>query len=279
MIAVLLSSYNGGLFLSAQLESIIKQTYSNYTIYIRDDGSTDNTKDIIRHYELLNPDKIVFLYDTVIHRGPRHSFMWMLNKIDADYYMFCDQDDVWFPDKIAISYNKIREIETIYGNSPVLVHTDMKIVDSNLEIISESLYKTMRIKPNIVDTFNYMGVCSCGPGCSMIFNNLAKKVSLNYESLEFIPMHDWWIAINTVKQGKVCFCPIPTMLYRQHNSNTVGAFMLKSKYSSYILKKVIRIKSTISSYKEEQKWLRMIGYGGYSKFLFYKLLYTIRRSF
>lgn len=275
MIAVLLSTYNGGLYLSEQLDSIINQTCQDYVIYIRDDGSTDNTIDIIKSYCQKYPQKVVCVDDPQKHRGANYSFLWLLGTIKSDYYMFCDQDDIWLPNKIEISYLTIKKVEDESGNIPILVHTDMKVVDENLNIISESLYKEMKIKPQIVDnSFNFMGVCSCGPGCSMIFNNYAKDVSLQHENLNDVPMHDWWVAINTVKNGIIRFIAEPTMLYRQHHSNTVGASNVNS---AFMLGKVAHIKRTMSPYKNEMKWLKNVGYGGKWKYLLYKFLYNIIR--
>ena len=276
MIAILLATYNGEKYISEQLESILAQTFQDYTIYIHDDGSTDNTIGIIGGYVEQYPKKIKLLEDSQRHRGPRYSFMWLLQQVDCDYYMFCDQDDVWLKDKIQLSLDKLRKLEENNPQKAALVHTEMKIVDENLNMISESLYATMRIKPSIVDTFRFMGVCSCGPGCTMIFNNKAKSLSLDYDNLDGIPMHDWWVAINTVKNGVVGFLKTPTMLYRQHSQNTVGSSIVNA---GYMYKKAAHLKKTFQPYSQEITWLKKVGYGGIPKFLFFKVLFSILRMF
>lgn len=277
MISILLSTYNGGRYISEQLDSIIKQTNQDFKIYIRDDGSTDNTEVIISNYHRLYPDKICVIDDPIKHRGANYSFLWLLSIVESDYYMFCDQDDVWLPNKIELSFNAIKDLECKNPDVPILVHTDMKIVDQGLSVLSDSLYKSMRIYPNIIDnSFNFMGVCSCGPGCSMLFNSKAKEFSLNYDNLENVPMHDWWVSINTVKNGKVVFLPVPTMLYRQHQTNTVGATNVNS---GFLINKIIHLKQTLAPYEKDMLWLRKVGYGGRFKYCFYKLLYYIIRLF
>lgn len=275
MIAILLSTYNGEKYISAQLDSIINQTYQDFQIYIRDDGSTDNTEEIISQYHSLYPDKIVVIEDLIKHRGANHSFLFLLQTIESDYYMFCDQDDIWLPEKIQLSIDALKNVEAEKAGIPILIHTDMKVVDCNLSTISTSLYKSMRIHPKIIDnSFNFMGVCSCGPGCSMLFNAKAKELSLRYDDLNDVPMHDWWIAINTVKKGKIVFLPTPTMLYRQHQTNTVGASNVNL---SFLINKFVNLKQTLAPYDKDMIWLRKVGYGSKVKYLFYKLLYYIIR--
>ena len=275
MIAVLLSTYNGAKYISAQLDSIINQTCQDFKIYIRDDGSTDNTEVIISQYYSSYPDKIVVVEDLTKHRGANHSFLFLLKTIESDYYMFCDQDDIWLPEKIQLSIEAMKNVESEKAGIPILIHTDMKVVDSNLSTISTSLYKSMRIHPKIIDnSFNFMGVCSCGPGCSMLFNAKAKELSLEYDDLNDVPMHDWWVAINTVKKGKIVFLPTPTMLYRQHQTNTVGASNVNM---SFLINKFVNLKQTLAPYDKDMLWLRKVGYGSKAKYLFYKLLYYIIR--
>lgn len=273
MLSILMGTFNGAKYLKEQIESIISQTYKDWILYIRDDGSTDLTMNILEEYER-NYSNIKIVRDISYQNGAKYNFMHLLRLVQSDYYMFCDQDDIWLPDKIALSMELMHGLEGYNNSIPILIHTDMKIVDSNLIVLSESLYKTMRIKPHIVDSFNFMGVCSCGPGCTMLFNDKAKKVSLKYDSYDEIPMHDWWVAINTVKYGKVAFLPIPTILYRQHDNNTVGASDVNTYY---VWEKIKGLQKTVSEHKKEFLWLKKVGYGGPVKFYFYKILYSIIR--
>lgn len=109
-IAILMATYNGEKFLREQIDSIIKQTNNNWTLYIHDDGSTDSTLSIVQQY-CREHENIIFLEDEVKGRGAAQSFFYMLESIDSLYYMFCDQDDYWQPDKVEVSYSQL------YANS------------------------------------------------------------------------------------------------------------------------------------------------------------------
>ena len=107
MIAILLSTYNGSKYLREQLNSIIDQTVKDWILYVRDDGSTDETIDIIKEYVSLYPN-INYIED-IQNLGSARSFMKLLSLVEADHYMFCDQDDVWLPTKIEVSLMEMKK--------------------------------------------------------------------------------------------------------------------------------------------------------------------------
>ena len=203
------------------------------------------------------------------------------------------KDDI--KEEVSLSDNKVieennDEIENInfeeYKNENIeftditirkAIFTNVEITNSNLEIISSSLYRMMKINPKYVNHFNYMGVCCCAPGCSMIFNKRSRDVSINYDNdLSIIPMHDWWVAINTARDGYVSYIIEPTMLYRQHSKNVLGATCVDL---NYFVNKIKNIKQVFISYKRELKWLNLVNYGKWYKYIFYKIMYTIIRQF
>ena len=106
-----MSTYNGELFLNKQINSLLNQTHINWTLYVRDDGSTDNTLNILKKYKKTYPFKINIIKDDLGNLTSAFSFMRLLSLVNADYFMFCDQDDVWLPFKIEKTYNKMKEIE------------------------------------------------------------------------------------------------------------------------------------------------------------------------
>src|ERR1700744_365701 len=101
-ISILLSAYNGERFLKDQIESILAQTNKNWILYIRDDGSKDGTIGIVNFYAERYPHQIIKIEDNAGNLKSAGSFMHMLNNVSSEYYMFCDQDDVWLPFKIEI---------------------------------------------------------------------------------------------------------------------------------------------------------------------------------
>lgn len=138
-IAILLATYNAGEYLSEQIESILHQTLQDkWTLYIQDDGSKDDTISIIQEYEKNYPDIIMHIDLGLSRQGCCGNFMTLLNVIESKYYMFCDQDDVWLPEKIKCSIEAITHYLQLHPNSPALVHTDRTFVDEKLNPIQSS---------------------------------------------------------------------------------------------------------------------------------------------
>lgn len=269
-VAILLSTYNGEKFLEEQIDSILLQSYKNWSLYIRDDGSSDNTINIINTYTKNNTN-IHFINDTK-RKGACMSFMWLLNEINSDYYMFCDQDDVWLPNKIEISINTIIAAEK-KSDIPIILHTDLIIVDKEKRIISNSFWKYTKLKQNYLSQFNYLGVCNGVTGCTMMLNNKAKQIAFPISSKA--PMHDYWIALKVSQSGKIIYLDTPTILYRQHGKNEVGA---KSTDSGYFFARLKKIKQTLSNQLNIYIFLKDLPYGSLLKFYWYKITYTIIRN-
>ena len=82
----------------------------------------------------VHPCKIEIVDDPQKHRGAGASFMWMLQRVESDYYMFCDQDDKWLPDKVKDTYARMQEVESQHPDVPVLIHTDLSVCDGSLNV-------------------------------------------------------------------------------------------------------------------------------------------------
>ena len=144
-ILIILSTYNGEKYLKAQLDSLLLQSYKNFKLIVRDDGSTDGTKEILNFYN-------IELLDSSENLGVKKSFETLLKYAcengEGKYFMFCDQDDVWNNDKIEKTLKKMQELENLYeDNIPLLVHTDLEVVNENLETLSSSMWKSEYINP------------------------------------------------------------------------------------------------------------------------------------
>lgn len=272
-LSILLATYNGERYLAQQLDSLLEQSYQSFQIFIRDDGSSDNTIAIIKQYCKRFPFKVHLVPDKIKHRGAVGSFFYLLQTIDSDYYMFCDQDDVWLPDKILVTMKVMRDIESRYSHIPIVIHTDLFVVDQELNILYPSFWKKMKLKVELLQKFNYLATCNCVTGCTMLINKIAKQISLPYPS--DCPMHDFWIALMSAKYGLVTNVPEPTILYRQHHSNVVG---VQNRSVGYFLRILFSFKRTFRSQKRQIEFVQKIGYGSALKFLFYKILYTLRRN-
>ncbi len=219
MITVLLATYNGEAHLCAQLDSLLAQSYKDFRIVIRDDGSSDGTVDIINRYAKENPEKI-----SIAIGEPTGSacgnFSALFDLVDDDYIMFCDQDDIWLPDKIEKTLGYMLEAEEQYPDTPILVHSDLRVVDGNLNTVCESFFEFQQILQDKV-TLPRLLVQNYVTGCTMMLNRKLKTLcgSIPKECA----MHDWWLALVCSLFGKIICINEPTMLYRQHGGNQVGA--------------------------------------------------------
>ncbi len=234
VVDILLPTYNGERFVRAQIESILSQTYQNWRLLIRDDGSSDGTMDILRSYLGGYPDRMTLVEDGRDHLGACQSFAALLSHSTSDYVAFCDQDDVWFPEKMELTLNRMIRLEQAY-DKPVLVHTDIKVVDKNLCLLSDSFWKYQRVNPGRKN-LNHVLIQNNVTGCAMMINRKLKDISLPIPQ-EAI-MYDWWIALAASAFGVFDYIDTPTMLYRQHSRSDTGA----KKYTPwYFLSRMNRI--------------------------------------
>lgn len=267
MIAILLCTYNGEKYLSEQIESILAQSYTDYTVYIHDDGSKDKTLSIIEEYASKFPRKVVHVKDCIAHRGASKSFFYLLERIQADYYMFCDQDDVWLPTKIEHTFAKMKECEMKHSHSAILVHTDLYVCDSELNIIYDSFWTYRHLLTDLCKDFKYLCFGNIVTGCTMMINRLAKDVALPYSDETYL--HDYWIALKVAKYGYLDNIKEQTILYRQHGDNAAG---IGSKF-----KWGLHFKSFYQWWKDERPIIKKLGYGNDMKLLYYRLIYFYKR--
>lgn len=258
MIDILLASYNGEKYIAEQIESILNQTYEDWSLYIKDDCSTDNTVKIINAYERIYKDKIKVIVSDKPSGSAKDNFFSMLQYSKSGYIMTCDQDDVWIPEKIEITYRKMKEAEYAYKDIPLLVHTDLKVADENLHVISDSLLKMQNLDSSR-DKLNNLLVQNIVTGCTVMVN----RKLLDY--IKTIPkyaiMHDWWMALIASSLGKIEFIEKPTVLYRQHKYNNIGAKNVNS--TNYILERLNNIndirRSIEDTYLQSEEMLNSLG--------------------
>lgn len=234
-VALLLSTYNGEKYINELLTSLINQSYQDYWLYIRDDGSTDKTPFLIKQFSE-NRENVIFINErNRKNLGIIQSFSQLLkialqNK-EIDYFMFVDQDDIWLPHKVEYSLTKIQEMERENGASmPLLFHTDLEVVDENLKVINKSFWEYQKLDPKR-SKLHQLLVQNNVTGCAAIINrSLAERVVP-------IPlgaiMHDRWIALAAAAFGKIGWSKEVTIQYRQHSKNSVGAKKLLSLKNMY----------------------------------------------
>lgn len=218
VVAVLLSTYNGEQYLSELLDSLLRQDYSNFCIYIRDDGSSDRTVDILNAYSERNPKISV---QTGSNLGCVGSFLDLLKSVDADIIMFCDQDDVWLPSKISTAATSLVRNGI---DRPILFHTDLIVVDENLATTASSFMRQQGLGLPRAHTLEVLAIQNCVVGCTVaITSALAKIARVGSSDLKTIAMHDWWLALLAKTYGHIIFSPKAEILYRQHGRNVSGA--------------------------------------------------------
>ncbi|MCD8555143.1 MAG: hypothetical protein LRY59_00595 [Bacteroides graminisolvens] len=199
--------------------------------------------------------------------------MQLLSNIDSKLYMFADQDDLWLPDKIQLS---VEAYNLEYSKNPkkgIIVHTDISLVDSNLNVISNSRWNDIHLNPDNFKSYNCISICNYVQGSTMLFDNNIKLMSFPLQ--DYAIMHDWWIATRCLKnQGKIITIHQPTMLYRQHSSNVFG---MKSNSNLTISAKFKRSWDSIIENIKFYKILQKDNYGSFFKFLWYKSYILMNR--
>lgn len=218
-VEILLATYNGERYLREQLDSIVSQYYEHWLVRACDDASTDSTYEILCEYQNRYPDKFVIERNKVGFGSAKKNFMHLMKQSSCEYVMCCDQDDVWLPDKISRTLQKMKDVEQ--NNMPVLIHTDLKVADDNLQIISESFFAHSNFRKQF--GLHEVLIQNFVTGCTMMMNRALVELMKQIEDTEGILMHDWAAAILATAFGRVGFVDTATMLYRQHAVNSVGA--------------------------------------------------------
>ncbi len=256
-VEILLATYNGEKYIRQQLDSIIVQDYKHWVIRACDDASKDATYDILLEYKANYPDKFVVQKNEKGFGSAKLNFMNLIQSSTSQYVMCCDQDDVWLPNKISLTLEEMKRNEG--GGKPVLIHTDLKVVDQELNVLSESFFEYSKLKKDL--RYNDLLIQNSVTGCTTMLNKelvLLLKREINVDN---ILMHDWIAALVAAAMGKISFVDQPTMLYRQHSVNSVGAkrygislFIEKLKNSNIkksLLDTVIQAGEVAKIYKDD----------------------------
>lgn len=209
-VAILMSTYNGEKYISQQLDSLLDQTYSNIQIYIRDDGSSDNTFNIIEKYSKKHKNINAIKGKNI---GYSASFMELLCKCpQVDYYAFCDQDDFWKKDKIEKAIKKMDKM----NDKPLLYYSEVDVVNEKLELIYKTLYTGI---DTLGSSFNTAPVI----GCTCLINEKLRQVFINNKIPNDCISHELYLyRLCLLIDGIVIHDTNSYILYRQHGNNVVG---------------------------------------------------------
>lgn len=216
-IDVLLATYNGEKYLAEQMDSILNQTYTNINLIISDDCSTDKTREILEHYK--QKDDRVSVYYQEKNLGYVKNFEFLLRKVEHNFYMLSDQDDVWLPEKIEKSFNKLKK------ENADLVFTDLEVVDENLNTIHHSFNELMLLDKKIkkyINTYKLNYLYNCITGCTIMSKRKFIEKILPFPVDSKYMIHDYWIGLVISLNGKLIYIPEKYIKYRQHGNNQIG---------------------------------------------------------
>jgi len=212
-VTILMATFNGSAFLEDQLNSIQQQDYKNWKLIISDDGSSDNTIDIINEFITKNTNCSV-----IVLKGPQKgfacNFLNMLRYVETDYACFCDQDDIWMHDKLSYSISQLssKMCPSVYTARTSLIDETGKLIGKSQEF-------------NKPTTFRNALVQSIAGGNTMMLNAAAIKLINSVFSVDDYPVsHDWWIYILiSGSGGEIVYDKCPKVFYRQHKGNLIGS--------------------------------------------------------
>jgi glycosyltransferase involved in cell wall biosynthesis len=214
-IAILLGSYNGGFYIQEQLDSFVKQSHKDWVLWASDDGSTDNTVDVVKNFALKIGAQRVHQVN-----GPKKGFaknflaLVCNSDLNADAYAYADQDDIWIADKLE---RAVHFFKSVPATTPALYCSRTQYVDQLNGNIGLSLPYS---KPAVFANALIQNIAS---GNTMVFNEAARSLIVKAGDGVNIDLHDWWTYILvTGAGGKVFFDQEPSVRYRQHPNNLWG---------------------------------------------------------
>lgn len=232
-IIILLATYNGGKFIMEQLDSIVKQSYSNWEVLISDDGSTDDTLNIIR--EFCSKDyRIKIVNESLTKQGACQNFGNLLKTAldkEWDFVMFADQDDFWYENKIQLTLDSMLDGGN-FIKIPKLVYTDFEYADEELTPLPKETDHNISgwKEPNLQRLLAQNNIY----GCTMMINRLLAERAIPIPSSA--ENHDYWISMVAASLGEIIHIKKRTILYRQHANNVSGHYSnnsLKKRFQRY----------------------------------------------
>lgn len=242
-IDVLLASYNGEKYIREQIDSILNQTYKNIHLIISDDFSTDGTIKILKEYEKKD-DRITVYYQNE-NLGYVKNFEFLLSKVSSEYYMFSDQDDVWYKDKIEASYTELKQKDVD------LVFCNLEIVDENLNSKNINMFDHLKARKYLKKYKDYRLIYMDNiiSGCTILTKKSFLKLILPLPSSKYL-IFDYWISLVTILNGKFSYLEKPYIKYRQHGDNQIGIKKTSTKFKKFDMVRSLFIEVKIQRFTE-----------------------------
>ena len=246
-INVILCCYQGESYIAEQLDSILAQTYSSFEIFVSDDSSNDKTQAIVESY-CANFSNVT-LHNNTENLGFLKNFEVSLLRIKGKYFALCDQDDIWHPDKLTVSMSELKKIEAIYPNKPILVHTDLELMDAHGHTIEGSFFTKKELslsnKKSLGQILGHCGIM----GNTILMNRILVDKALPFP--EGLKYHDYWLAVINELYGVRKTISKPLVKYRLHDTNTSSNNILKKNIVTLPFSqdnRVVAIKYLLANY-------------------------------
>ena len=227
-IGILMATYNGAAFLHEQLASIAAQTHRDWHLYVRDDGSSDATPDLVATFAKTHPEQVTWIEDDLGSLGARGNFARLMEVVETPYIAFADQDDIWHPEKLALTYAVLRQLEiNAGGDTPCMVHADRRIVDAEGHLQAASFWASRGLSPASFPTPEAYYAFCLAAGSTMLINQALRTRSLPVP--DAARMHDCWIELVAHAVGQVGWIDTAVLDYRHHGANASGSGQMQSR--------------------------------------------------
>ena len=243
---ILVATYNGEKYIRAQLLSLLFQTHANIRVLVHDDGSTDKTCEIIREIARVD-SRVVLIEDGVRCGGAGKNFMHLLKFSRAGAVMFCDQDDIWFDNKVSEMLSVLKEKD---NREPQVVYSEIVVWHPTLGIDGFVI-----AHPKGMRDFLFLngGV----HGCAAMFNAKMRSLMLRWHG--FVQMHDHVLALVALTLGHVTYMNVPLMLYRRHVESVTGKFSVRFSWkSAFVTNRTVPV-VTEETYEAVQVFSKIYG--------------------
>ncbi|MCB1679460.1 MAG: glycosyltransferase family 2 protein [Halioglobus sp.] len=220
-LSIVMATYNGMPYICEQIKSIQAQSLTHWRLLVRDDGSTDGTVEAVAHFASGDPRIILLASDVGTRLGPGLNFNAALGEAlstDSDLFFLSDQDDVWDPNKLSVQSQHFPKGGT--EDTPLLIHSDLMVVDEDLNPMHDSLVRYMGLSPNPAVPLNYLLTRNFVTGCATACNRRLIEEALPLSDRAI--MHDWWLALTAAATGQIEHLQLRLVKYRQHGSNSLG---------------------------------------------------------
>lgn len=277
-VLILLSTYNGEKYIKEQLESLYDQRGVSIHILVRDDGSEDKTINVLQQYQQQYGKMTIIVENNVGCKRSFYKLLKLASELDVvfDYYAFCDQDDVWYKDKLLVAVERLDNVNCEYK----LYHGAAQCVDANLNPLNIlSIGKEPSLSSALISSHSL--------GCSQVFNRalLSKAVLIHnaiipsHSNSEYLPQHDSWLYLTAKSlDGFIYYDLVPKIYYRQHANNVVGSgtnngflFNFISRLKRHLTEPNMRTRLALMLLAAYSEYIPDSSYLTIRQFAFYKL--------